>query len=362
VATVSSSNYSDLGEPLQAAMIFLAVSNTAKAVSTLSRSHEVILAYMVGTLLEQDTEPIILKLLAQCAERDKRWELARDIWRLHPDGERMHLPLLAIRIPDRAMSPCSADEQRAQLEVAIAAGDCPAAVLAAVCTGDFSQAAQRGVEGLYEIFGRSQGWSVEEGRGILDSLESVPLNTLQVRDIAGVLACASYTGLVEASQLGYVDLLYPLAQTLRNIITHQSLQFPVSTAEITFLEATSSAQQKPRQALQSLTTLAGSSDLPPHLRPACEQQKADLERRIQSSQADPSNSSFERGLLKLAGGHLPACYKRYAKTSVLTNQLIRGPAFELEDHKLYVSLSEALAWARVNAFSPLNTGCKITPV
>merc|ERR1712039_1012156 len=192
--------------------------------------------------------------------------------------------------------------------------------------------------------------------------ESVPLQQLQVKDIAGVLSCAAYTGLVEASQLGFTDLLYPLAQTLRNIITHQSLQFPVSMQEINFLEATSSAQKRPRQALQQLTQLVESPDLPPHLRPVCEQQVAEIQQRLQSGHAEELHSSGERGLLKLAGGHLPTCYKRHAKLSVLTNQLIKGPAFELEDHKLHVSLTDALAWARVNVFSPLNTGCKITPV
>eukprot|EP00434_Breviolum_minutum_P021918 symbB.v1.2.019347.t1/scaffold1578.1/size215304/8 len=158
--------------------------------------------------------------------------------------------------------------------------------------------------------------------------------------------------------LGYHELMFPLAQTLRNIITHQNLNFPVSLFEITLLEASSTAHWAPSHAHSRLTSLLGNPDLPSHIRLACERQVAALDQR------DPADdwSTDGPGLLKLAGSHLPSCYKKYAKTSVLTNQLIRGPAFELEDKRNFVSLADALAWVRVNAFSPLNTGCKINPI
>jgi len=355
VAAVLASRYAELGEPLQAAMVFLAVSNIPRAVSALSRASEVVLAYVVADLLGQPKDPVALKLLAQCAERDGRWDVAAELWQNHPQGQAVHLPLLAARCPNKdaaaAWSPWGPEQFKAQLASAQGAG----AVLAAVCAGEPERAAQAGVEGLHALFA-SGNWSVAQAREFLDPLEALPLQDMKVKDIAGVLSCAAYVGLVEASQQGYHDLIFPLAQTLRNIVTHQNLQFPVSAAEITLLEVSCVGHRNPSHALAQLSQLLASPDLPQHLRQACETQVGIIQQRP----VDDADSSS--GLAKLAGGHLPTCYKRYAKTSVLTNALIRGPAFSLEDQKSFISLSDALAWARVNIFSPLNTGCKIYPV
>eukprot|EP00913_Durusdinium_trenchii_P032505 g30431.t1 len=145
-----------------------------------------------------------------------------------------------------------------------------------------------------------------------------------------------------ASMLGYHELMFPLAQTLRNIITHQNLNFPVSLFEISLLEASSTAHRAPSHALSQLTSLLGNPELPAHLRLACERQVAALEQR---TPADEWSTGDGPGLLKLAGSHLPSCYKKYAKTSVLTNQLIRGPAFELEEMLWHVLLCAAvISW------------------
>lgn len=39
----------------------------------------------------------------------------------------------------------------------------------------------------------------------------------------------------------------------------------------------------------------------------------------------------------------------------------RGAAFMLEDNETVLGLNEAVMWSKVNPFSPLNTGCRITP-
>jgi len=336
-------------------MVFLAVSDTPQAVNALSRASEVVLAYVVAEILGQPKDPLVLKLLASCAERDGRWGVAADLWRNHPQGQTVHLPLLAARSPDKELAqtwtPWTPEHFKAQLAEAQGAQ----AVLAAVCAGEHERAAQLGIESLHALFASGQ-WHVAQARELLDPLEALPLQDMKVKEIAGILSCASYVGLVEASSLAYHDLMFPLAQTLRNIVTHQNLQFPVSMAEVTLLEATCTAPRNPTHALQQLSNLLATPDLAPHLRQACEQQMAAIQ------QLPATDEPGATGLAKLAGGHLPTCYKRYAKTSVLTNQLIRGPAFELEDRNSYIALADALAWARVNTFSPLNTGCKIYPV
>jgi len=363
VAAVLASRYSQLGEPVQAAMCFLAVSATQRAVSALMRSQEVVLAYAVEALLGGPKSPMILRLLANCAERDGGWAAAAALYQEHPDGPARHLPLLAARCPDRALAetwhPLSAAQHQEQLAASLGAGDLAAATLHAACAGDASEAARLGVQGLFELFAQP-GWRVEQARALLDPLESLPLPDMDVSHIANVLSCAAFVGLVEARDLGYDELMFPLAQTLRNIITHQNLDFPVSLHEISLLETSCLVRTNPPQAVQQLGRLLASEGLPPHLRPSVEQALDEARAgRSSDSQWPPADGP---GLGKMAGGALPCCYKRHAKLSVLTNQLIFGPTFELEDQNLHVSLESALAWSRVNAFSPLNTGCKISPL
>lgn len=360
VASVLASRHSSQGEPLQAAMCYLAVSQPSRAVSMLSRSHEIILAYVVAELLGETHSPILLKLLSQCAERDARLEVAAELLQKHPLGTRIHLPLLARRTNKTQIWPLQTEEQYSQdITSALAAGDKVQAVLAAVCARQDEYAVRLGVEALCELFGSPGGWSLADARLLLEPLESVPLQDLGVKEIASTLACAAYVGLVEASTLGYHELMFPLAQTLRNIITHQNLNFPVSVQEISLLEATGISHRSSAKAVIQINGLLNDLSLPDHLRAACQQQLAAISQRAASDEWPLGDGP---GFAKMAGGQLPASYKRYAKVSVLTNQLIKGPSFELEDRKMHVSLSDAMSWARVNAFSPLNTGCRIHPL
>eukprot|EP00931_Biecheleriopsis_adriatica_P115448 TRINITY_DN91232_c0_g1_i1.p1 TRINITY_DN91232_c0_g1~~TRINITY_DN91232_c0_g1_i1.p1 ORF type:complete len:1254 (-),score=243.44 TRINITY_DN91232_c0_g1_i1:54-3791(-) len=363
VAATLASRHSEAGEPLLAAMCYMAVSKSSRAVSTLSRSHEVVLAYAVAEMLSMPQDPIVLKLLAQCLESSGRLLLAAELLQQHPQGQSMHLPLLAARSRDqeiiRHFEPTTREQYKELADHALARGDTAAAVLSLACARQDLQAVQLGIEGLLELMGRPGGWTLAEARALLDPLESMPVQDLGVKEIASTLACAAYVGMVEASMLGYHELMFPLGQTLRNIITHQNLKFPVTLQEINLLEATSVSHRQPQAALQTLTTLLNQPDLPQNLRLACEQQYTAIEQRAPEEHWQPADGP---GLLKMAGGNLPSGYKRFAKASVLNNQHIRGPAFLLEDRKNYVSLADAMAWARVNAFSPLNTGCKISPM
>lgn len=364
VAASLAARYADLGEPLQAAMCFLAVTAPARAVTSLSRAHEHVLSFVVAELLSQPQDPVVVKLLADCAERDQRWHISADILRRLPEADTFHLPLLAARMPAtaqdvaRSISPVTEEEYQVNLADAIVRGDTPAAVLCAVCAGDGAQAADLATQALHVLFARG-GWAVPEARALIGPLESLPLEKLAVKDIANTLSCAAFVGLVEASSLGFQELMFPLAQTLRNLITHQNLSFPVSLADIGLLEAFGCMAMDPARALQLMNNLLSDAETPEHVRSQCQQQIAAIQQRP-TDQGPPAADG--PGLARMAGGLLPSCYKRYAKNSVLTNSLIRGPAFELEHTKLHISLSDALAWARVNAFSPLNTGCKIHPV
>lgn len=49
------------------------------------------------------------------------------------------------------------------------------------------------------------------------------------------------------------------------------------------------------------------------------------------------------------------------RKSIFSNEVIRGLYFVLEDGSSHMSIEEALEWAEVNRYSPLNNGCRINP-
>ena len=47
--------------------------------------------------------------------------------------------------------------------------------------------------------------------------------------------------------------------------------------------------------------------------------------------------------------------------SAVTDNWIRGPAYQLEDGKTYMSQEHALEWALCNNFTPVGNGFRINP-
>jgi len=270
VASVLSRRHAEMGEPLLAAMCHLAVSKSTRALSLLSRSHEVVLAYVLADLLDLPKDPLLLKFLAMSAEHDLLLDVAAEYLLQHPQGPTMHIPLLAARhsYPEslRNYVQLTRPEHQERAAQFLAEGHTAEAVLAYACARQDDQAVKVSTEALLQLFQSPEGWTLAEARRLLDPLESLNIQDLGVKEIASTLACASFVGLVEASMLGYHELMFPLAQTLRNIITHQNLNFPVSLFEITLLEASSTAHWAPSHAHSRLTSLLGNPDLPSHIR------------------------------------------------------------------------------------------------
>ena len=49
------------------------------------------------------------------------------------------------------------------------------------------------------------------------------------------------------------------------------------------------------------------------------------------------------------------------KLSFFSGQKISGPSFPLEDGVSFISLSDAVMWAKVHPFSPTHSGCRLNP-
>ena len=211
---------------------------------------------------------------------------------------------------------------------------------------------------------------------------------------------------------GYVEILLPLAQTLKNVVVHRALErFPCDVREVLLVEAILSlkadihdlsAKERWIQLCADPELLAGGRKGEMESFSACLDNARNNSNSPSMSSAstnasgalsNPSNNYnmvmnrnnnksknnipkpsttlswfFHDDVLSqemwnslgkfpsivLAGSTLPS--ERDTPVSVLTNRPIKGPAHLLEDGKAAISLEEALLWGRVNSLSPLNTG------
>ncbi|KAK7080427.1 WD repeat-containing protein 17 [Halocaridina rubra] len=65
------------------------------------------------------------------------------------------------------------------------------------------------------------------------------------------------------------------------------------------------------------------------------------------------------GVTRVSGSHLP----RHSDSQVccITNQIIKGSSYFLENGESVMGLNDALMWAKVHPYSPLGTGHRLSP-
>lgn len=107
--------------------------------------------------------------------------------------------------------------------------------------------------------------------------------------------------------------------------------------------------------LAELEARAAAGELAPEHAAALEQLRALAARRS----APPPTAGARP--LSVAGASLPASSQQTQRLSLLTHARIRGPVVVLEDGASCLSQSEALMWAKLHPFSPLNSGQILNP-
>jgi len=316
ISTVASNlakTYFGAYDPLRAALTMLATSDVDGALSALNRGCEAVLCYVTAVCLKRTIPNWCIERLAYTLEEAAKkmadptispyFSAATKMWSQHQNSAKIDFFYRRMK-QDCVMQLAFTDPERAT-EVARAH--------------------------LHSLF-QSGTFEVGECRAILEPFEAVDVELLPVRSIAEILTCAAYIGFLEAMQEGFIDIVTPLAQTFRNLITHQQLAFPVSIDEVTALE----------QEYYRLTTQAETRqpDPPTHW----------FLQKI-------AHTGFPRVNLVLTSAHLP--YRSFGVVaSVLTSQVIQGVPVAL-DGKSWISREEHEYWSRVNMFSPMNTGEKI---
>mmetsp|Transcript_35779 Transcript_35779/g.80479 ORF Transcript_35779/g.80479 Transcript_35779/m.80479 type:complete len:990 (-) Transcript_35779:121-3090(-) len=366
VAATMATRYMLSSEGVQAAECYLAVNSIPQAVELLLRCHEPALAYVVSDLLGIPHLSDTVQLLALEAERVKLYYLAHDYWQLHPEkDEKLALFLSRHHTAGQGRASEQLSYYKGVFAQALASENHPLAVVGAVCSSDFDTAAQTAVSRMFNLCAdRSMFYDhLPEMRHMIWAVASIPLHTMEVKTIASVLAFASFVGLLDAIQKGYYDVTLPLAQTVRNIVYKQKLDFPVPVARVLMMDVEARAGVYPQQAIESLQSLAAESNVPDDMPPLINSLMAQLLEGVEREKV--SRGGEEAALqsqIVLVGSSLPAggCAVE-PRVSILTNRRIRGSAVVLEDGCSFISQAEAASWSRVNPFSPLNTGRRILP-
>mmetsp|Transcript_71803 Transcript_71803/g.191534 ORF Transcript_71803/g.191534 Transcript_71803/m.191534 type:complete len:1269 (+) Transcript_71803:67-3873(+) len=369
IARVLSDRYLEGHDTIQAVECLLAVSDVHSAVELLLRCYEPMLAFVCTKMLLGDQLgsqwPETLELLALQSERHVLRDLAKELWAAHPRAAE-RTSLLAVRMDPSILHP--AEYYKTMAEQALGDADYGTAVFAFVCAGEYTHAVGTAVPRLHGLFSDLEtvdpasppGMALrEEMRRIVDALSFMPVPQMTVPEISKVLACASHAGLIEACARGYHDIGLPLAQTTRNIIRAQNLEFPVSIGDMFLKEVRSRGRFRPAEALAALQRMMVDNTLAPGDMEKAQLLAGELMAAAHEAEVTPIAARDQQTIL--AGANLPAGGKGDARVSVVTTKPIRGAAVVLEDGRSFISQTEAVAWGRVNPFSPLNTGGIMLP-
>ncbi|XP_070198103.1 WD repeat-containing protein 17-like [Littorina saxatilis] len=356
-STLLSERYFSNGSPVLAACCHLAVDDFKGAMSKLIRGNELELAISIGTVLGSvpDHMRVATELLSRRCEHIGKWDLGVDLLKTLPDSEDL-LTRLCARcaasmdeindLHSQAGLP-SMEECFHRAESLQNQGD---AVSMKKCVGFFLLSAkpEQGLKlGLHFVKDKmsTSSWTASDVFEMLQLLGCLRTDMLAHHKNAvmmyELLALSAYVAALVAIRRGYFDLVPALFKHTRDMMTKEMVQLPFSVRDV---EQDCEAWTKRRP--QSGRGGGGE----PNSNPQWSQLQARLGHEIWP---------VEFGADCMASSHLPS--HSDVHVSVLTGQRIRGLAVFLEDAKSAVSVNEALMWAKVNPFSPLGSGMRITP-
>ena len=178
------------------------------------------------------------------------------------------------------------------------------------------------------------------------SIESLP-----VKIKAEILALGSLVGGIESYWKGY-SITYMMLATFTNLCKAQSLDLPVGINLQIIANAIMESLRSPESAKEVLMSIQGANS---RERESIENLNSQLTKAHVGCAKE-----LGRNRMKLIGGNLPANNaNKKIPTSIFTRKAIQGSMFQLGAYAL--GLDEALMWAKVNPFSPLNDGALINP-
>ncbi|KAK2963213.1 putative WD repeat protein 17 [Blattamonas nauphoetae] len=413
--------YLSQGQPIYAACCFLAADDTQQAIRVLEKAGESEIASACAHLLNLPFHEHTHVLAAFRCERYFLWALAMEtLQRRVPESfSKRELYGLAIRfgtqhsedetdafykqaglgkvgeykqcfneedrkeetIPDRPPSPSQSltpitvpAVKQSQLlnKLTTQFGSKLAPLIAASLSQNQKTSAELGVALIRQEM-RKDNWELSEMKDVLFWLSSVGVDSLSVPFRNEILSYSAYLGCVEASWRALTPVLAHLFNYTSSFIEKSKIHFLVPRDYRKVQAAVFTLAATAARAREQLTQIVNGREGTVTVIPSGDSEQTSSDPETMSikkiagfinSNIDAyphpgishHNTSIPMGSTIPSGGSISN-----PVPSLLTHQPINGPPFWLADGKSALSVSEALMWAQVNPFSPLNTGERINP-
>lgn len=334
-------------EPILSAASHISLEDADGALTKLLRSHELTYALVLARLYLLPQKEIS-GMLARKLEKLQDWDLAMKLL----ENEVELKELFSTRIPKDDLVHYglkSLEEYNSIAEAAYTDGRFKEAVRNFVIARNSTEACGLAVQMFKEYIRNDK--DVSELFEVLEFLAYVNLDPVPVKIKAEILAIGAILGAMQSIWKGY-SLTHILAITYANLCRHQSLDLPISPSLNIYLSAVIEAKQNSDNSKEYLQSLQDS------LNPQDSESMSHIVSQIDKSVKDPH--SLVKNQLKLVGSNLPANnLSAVMPVSIFTRKIIQGPSYIFG--KVALGLDEALMWAKVNPFSPMNDGSIINP-
>ena len=334
-------------EPLLAAATHLSLKDQKSALNKLVRSHELSYALALAKICGLACTEIKLCMARRCEKRGL-WHVAMAYLAEEPSLKE----LFSARLPEACRGEQyglrRVEEYAAMAEAALAGGRVKEAVRLFVVARNGNRAAEVTLQRFRDICNSDDTSEMFE---ILSFFNFASIEMLPVRLKAEVLALGSLLGGMESYWRGY-SITHMMLATFTNLCRAQNLDLGVGINVQIMCNAIMEAIRSPEVAREILSSVQAAN---PREREAIENLGAQLNKSHPGAARE-----LTRNRMRLIGGNLPANNaNKKLPISIFTRKAIQGSMFSLGAYAL--GLDEALMWAKVNPFSPLNDGILINP-
>ena len=334
-------------EPILAAATHLALKDIKSAYIKLIRSHELSYALALATVFNLPAEDTKL-YLARKAEKKGLWDVAMKFL----ENERKNKELLAAKLPDASKYEeyglKRIENYQADAENALNNDDFKEAIRLLIVARNALRAAERTIYRFKALYNTDDLSEIFE---ILSYFHYSSVETLPVKLKAELLALGSLIGGIQSYWKGY-SITYVMLGTYNNLLKIPNIDLPVGANIQIIINAIIESLRSPEAAKEILQSIQISNP----------RERESIEILIQNFVKPHivGYKEFNRNRMKLVGGSLPPNNaNKKILTSVFTRKAIQGTAFSFGGCN--IGLDDAIMWAKVNPFSPLNDGSLINP-
>ncbi|CAG9324590.1 unnamed protein product [Blepharisma stoltei] len=334
-------------EPVLSAASHISLQDSEGALTKLLRSHELTYAYILAKLYALPQREILF-MLAKKVEKYQDWDLLMKLL----EGENELKELFSARLPENLLGEFGFERPEfycAKGDRALSEGKLKEAIKYLIIGRNASKACLVTVGMFKEYISANQ--NLSELFEIMEYFAFINLDPVPIKVKAEILAVGSILGAMQSMWKGYT-LTHILAITYANLCRHQGLDMPLSPAFNIYISAIIETKQNPAGAKDYIQSLL------PSLNPSDVEPMGNI--LSQLDKATDGQPSLVKNQIKLIGSNLPANnLNAVLPVSIFTRKIIQGPSYIFG--KAALGLDEALMWAKVNPFSPMNDGSIINP-